>query len=208
MSEVSRQANAIVLAASLRLVALGSQASQNLVNGIESKKQFKQAHKILLLLKAYTHAADMDADESDALLYCLKNLSDAYAFPTTNPIVGQALTVQIIVAGNNIIFFNQGTLLGSASEVDFQAILATLSGSRLTVTLPDGIIIKCADWDASVNTFPTGSGTGPAGAIKNGNEYYVTIAGLVGGYPVNPGAILRAKIDDPGQTLANWRIFD
>lgn len=208
MSEVSIQANAIVLAASTRMVALCTKASQNLVNGIESKKQFKQAHKILTLLKAYTHSADMNAYEADALLYCLKNLSDANSFPTTNPIVGQSLTVQILIAGGNIIFYNQGIFLGIASQVDFEIITAALNGNRLTVTMPDGVIINIGDWDASADTFPNSGGTGPSGAIKKGNEVNIIVAGAPGGYPIEIGAIMRAKIDNPGQVLTNWRIFD
>ncbi len=72
MSEISVNANAIILASSQRMAKLCSLAGQNLLNGIESKKQFKQADKILTLLKAYTHSADMTEYESDALLYCLK----------------------------------------------------------------------------------------------------------------------------------------
>lgn len=208
MSSIRLQQNAIILAAAQRFVSYGSEAAQLLVNGKETKHITKKGVKLLTLFKAYKKNSDLDTPEVDSLLYCLRLLSGQDSFPTQNPIVGQSLNVQILVAGGNIIFYNQGVLLGGASEVDFEAILASLNGNRLTVTLPDGIVINIGDWDASANTFPISGGTGIGGAIKKGNEVDVIVAGAPGGYPVNPGAILRAKVDSPGQILANWRIFD
>lgn len=210
MSEISNQANAIVLAASTRMVALCQKASENLVNGIESRKQFTQSHKILTLLKAYQHAADMNAYESDALLYCLKQLSDASSFPTTNPIVGQIITSVIQILGGGLSFYNQGTLLGSdITQIDFrEGVLATKVGARLTVTPAIGAVILVGDWDASVNSFPITGGTAIDGSIKKGNEFNIPIGGILADVDVGAGATIRAKKDNPGQTWADWRRYD
>jgi len=205
-SQISTQANAIILAATNRMIQLGAQASNNIVNGIESKKQLKTAKQILYLLTAYVHQADMTMALSDSLLYALRQLSGQYSFPGVSPIVGQALNVQIVLAGNNIIFYNQGALLGVASQVDFEGIIAALSAGRLTVSLPAGTVDYLGDYDASSNNFPS-TGSGSAGIVKAGNMWNISVGGSPGGEGLSAGATIMAKIDNPGQTLANWKIW-
>lgn len=65
-----------------------------------------------------------------------------------------------------------------------------------------------ADYDASTNLFPDaplGSGTG--GAIRKGDTFDISVGGVLGGVDVGAGATIRAKVANPGQTLANWRIM-
>lgn len=85
---------------------------------------------------------------------------------------------------------------------DWEQISGGSSGSA-----PAGTVVLCGNYDASTNTFPTSGGTGTAGAIKKGNEFDISVAGTLGGEAVPIGATIRAKIDTPGNTLANWRIF-
>lgn len=73
-----------------------------------------------------------------------------------------------------------------------------------------GVWVDCGAWNGSTNLFPTAGGTGAAGAIKKGNTFEnttdtTTLFGPDGGI-INAGATIRALVDTPGQTLANWRI--
>ena len=138
MTEVRQQENAIVLAAAERLVSLGNEASQQLVAGKESTKNTKKGNSIITLFEAYAHKSDFTDYEIDALLYCLRSMSDQESFPTTSPIVGKELNVQTIIAGSDIKVYNQGVLLGVANEIDFEdGLVASLIGSKVTVTDSD-----------------------------------------------------------------------
>ena len=74
--------------------------------------------------------------------------------------------------------------------------------------LPDGVLINCGRWDLSTDVVPQTGGTGTAGAIKNGNRFYIEIGssgGVIGpdGGPVIAGFIAEAQIDTPGINLAD-----
>lgn len=61
--------------------------------------------------------------------------------------------------------------------------------------------------DASGNTYPAaGTGSGVAGAIQAGDEYYLSVGGTLNGDVWNVDTILKAKVDTPGQTNSNWLI--
>ena len=69
------------------------------------------------------------------------------------------------------------------------------------------------DWDNTENKFPDAGGTGESGSIRKwdrfisfntGNWEVITDAGS---QQVNPGSIFVARIDEPGQTPANWRMI-
>lgn len=70
-----------------------------------------------------------------------------------------------------------------------------------------GLLNDRGNYDASPNTFPTTRGSGGAGAILKGNIFFVSVAGTLGGTPVDVGYSFRALIDFPGQTSANWGIL-
>jgi hypothetical protein len=90
-------------------------------------------------------------------------------------------------------------------NVKFPTTLAvkTLLDSRLT-----NVVVDCGNWDASGGTYPTTGGTGTSGAIKKGNLFFVSVAGTIGGIAVNIGDSIRALVDTPGQTAANWDILE
>ena len=50
--------------------------------------------------------------------------------------------------------------------------------------------------------------TTPAGTIKTGFTYVVSVAGTFLGEAVEAGDMIIAKINDPGATLANWQIVN
>ena len=215
MTEIRTQENAIVLAAAENLVSLGSVSAQLLIEGKENEEQISKGLTLLTVFTAYAKKADLEDEEIDALLYCLKSQSEADYFPTTSPIVGQALNSIIKVVSDNLAWYNEGVYLGDGiTEVDLRGsgLVVSRSGSRLTaqvvdITLLIGNVVLVGDWDASVDLFPTTGGTGLAGAIQKGNEFDITVGGILGGVDVGSGATIRAKVDSPGQTLANWRIY-
>jgi hypothetical protein len=85
---------------------------------------------------------------------------------------------------------------------------ATLASAR---TYADGLVVGLWDdrglFDASVNAYPTANGSGPAGAILKGDIYTISVAGtLPTGKVVEVNDTVRALVDTPGNTQANWAI--
>lgn len=68
-------------------------------------------------------------------------------------------------------------------------------------------IIDCGVFDASVNLFPTTGGTGAGGSILRGNQFQVSVEGVINSIAIPEGATLQALVNNPGQTTSNWRIF-
>lgn len=60
--------------------------------------------------------------------------------------------------------------------------------------------------DASGNTYPSSGGSGSAGAILKGDIWTISVAGTLGGLAVAPGDTVRALVNTPGSTDANWAI--
>lgn len=63
-------------------------------------------------------------------------------------------------------------------------------------------------WDASGGTYPTTGGTGSGGDIEAGNWWRISVAGTLGGDPVDIGDQIFAGVDNPGQTPANWTVVN
>src|ERR1035437_8057508 len=64
-------------------------------------------------------------------------------------------------------------------------------------------------FNASVNTYPTAGGSGTAGAILKGDIWTISVvatSGVLLGYAV--GTNVRAVVDTPGQTGANWAVTE
>lgn len=75
-------------------------------------------------------------------------------------------------------------------------------------TLVVGLIDDRGNYDASGNAFPSSGGSGAAGAILKGDLWTISVAGTLGGHPVTAGDLLRALVDTPGATDANWAITE
>ncbi len=71
-----------------------------------------------------------------------------------------------------------------------------------------GLIDDRGTHDASGNTFPTTGGSGPAGAIKKGDLWSISVAGTLGGIAVKVGDWIRALVDTPGSTVGNWAFIE
>lgn len=62
--------------------------------------------------------------------------------------------------------------------------------------------------DLSTNLFPTVGGSGPAGAIEQGDFFVVTVGGTMCGVDVEVGDAIIANVDLPAQVCANWTILE
>ncbi len=69
-----------------------------------------------------------------------------------------------------------------------------------------GLYDDRGNFDASGNTFPAAGGSGAAGAIAKGDIWTVSVAGTLDETDVLPGDTVRALINAPGSTPANWAI--
>ncbi len=103
MSEVLQQENAIILAVAEKLVSLGSEISQDLIEGKESKVKEKKWIKIFTLLTAYRKRATYSDDQLESILYDLRLLSEESVFPTVSPLVGQPIDYNINNGDNEVI---------------------------------------------------------------------------------------------------------
>ncbi|HNW49163.1 MAG TPA: hypothetical protein PKK88_05510 [Bacteroidales bacterium] len=63
-------------------------------------------------------------------------------------------------------------------------------------------------YDASGNAFPTTGGSGASGAILKSDVWVISVAGTLGTKTVDPGDVLIALSDTPGQTASNWNILE
>jgi len=88
MSEISQQENAIILAVATKLVTLGSEISQNMINGKESKVKERKWIKIFTLLTAYRKRTSYTEDQLESILYDLRLLSEDSVFPTITSLIG------------------------------------------------------------------------------------------------------------------------
>jgi hypothetical protein len=70
------------------------------------------------------------------------------------------------------------------------------------------VLRDCGNWSGASGTYPNAGGTGAAGAIRKGDTFYINVAGNLGGVAVNIGDSVRAMINAPGQTAANWNILE
>jgi hypothetical protein len=69
-----------------------------------------------------------------------------------------------------------------------------------------GLYDDRGNYNASGNTFPASGGSGTSGAILKGDIWTISVAGTLGGTAVIVGQTVRALVDTPGQTAANWAI--
>ena len=63
-------------------------------------------------------------------------------------------------------------------------------------------------YDASINLFPSSGGSGISGAIMKGDIWTINVQGTLGGTVMHVGDTVRALIDSPAQTTANWALLE
>jgi hypothetical protein len=91
---------------------------------------------------------------------------------------------------------------GSSAALDQKADIAYVD------SVVAGALRDRGNYDASGNTFPASGGSGAAGAIKQGDLWYISVAGTLGSVAVGVGDTVRALVDTPGQTAGNWAVFE
>lgn len=130
------------------------------------------------------------------LLSNVDNTSDA------NKVVSNATQAALNNKENSA---NKATSFAVSNNTLYPTIAAVKS---YVDNLVAGLVKDCGNYNASVNTWPASGGTGAGGAIQKGNFWYINVAGVLGGVPVNVGDSLRALTDAPGQTNANWAVLE
>lgn len=88
------------------------------------------------------------------------------------------------------------------------AIAAEQNAKTYADSLVIGLLEDRGNFDASGNLFPVAGGSGAAGAIIKGDLWTISVAGVLGGFDVTAGDVVRALADTPGQTAANWVITE
>lgn len=91
-------------------------------------------------------------------------------------------------------------------DPDDNAALVTYVATEINEAVT-GLWDDRGNFDASVNAYPSSGGSGTAGAILKGDVWTVSVAGtLPTAQAVSPGDTVRALVDTPGNTQANWAI--
>lgn len=85
----------------------------------------------------------------------------------------------------------------------------TFASRSYAESLVVGLWDDRGNFDASGGAYPSSGGSGTAGAIMKGDIWTISVAGtLPTGVVVAPGDTVRALIDTPGNTQANWSVAE
>lgn len=101
------------------------------------------------------------------------------------------------------------TLSSTTTYANTKALVDGLAAER---TYAEGLVVGLWDdrgtFDASVNAYPSTGGSGTAGAILKGDIWTISVAGtLPTAQAVEVGDSVRALVDSPGNSQANWAIL-
>lgn len=99
----------------------------------------------------------------------------------------------------------------NAADVGADASGAAAAAQAAAQAYADGLVVGLWDdrgaFDASGGAYPSTGGSGTAGAILKGDIWTISVAGtLPTGQVVEIGDVVRALINTPGNTQANWAI--
>lgn len=140
---------------------------------------------------------DLWIDETNDKVYQALNVS-----------VGAAVWIEITGGGGGASVW--GSITGTLSDqTDLQAAIDAAEASAKTYA--DGLVVGLWDdrgsYNASGGSYPSSGGSGTAGAIKKGDVWTISVAGtLPTSQVVEVGDVVRALVDTPGNTQANWAI--
>lgn len=104
------------------------------------------------------------------------------------------------------------TEIAHTDLINLSATSVTKNGSEIaTEAYANSLVVGLWDdrgsFDASGGAYPSSGGSGTAGAILKGDIWTISVAGtLPTGQVVEIGDVVRALIDTPGNTQANWGI--
>jgi len=115
-----------------------------------------------------------------------------------------------VIAGKIIALFGDNTNK-EITEADLREVTNDLNDSKANKTYVDALVLGLWDdrgnFDASVNAYPSSGGSGTSGAILKGDIWTISVPGtLPTGLIVKVGDTVRALVNTPGNTQANWAI--
>lgn len=113
-------------------------------------------------------------------------------------------------SGSGIINFSAVTYLSNMVSTGVTAAIATslATAEAYADSLVVGLWDDRGSFSAAGGNYPSTGGSGPAGAIKKGDIWTISVAGtLPTGQIVEIGDTVRALVDTPGNTQANWGIL-
>ena len=129
-------------------------------------------------------------------------------YPTQNAVKAYADTVSAAAAAGKELLANKSvnTALGTSDTLypTQNAVKVYVDGS---VT---GLLDDRGGYTPSVTSpgsYPSTGGSGTAGAIMKGDLWFMSASGYLGTTAVAAGATVRALVNTPGQTDANWNIL-
>jgi hypothetical protein len=97
----------------------------------------------------------------------------------------------------------------NGSIADDTDLTTTLNAAKAYAdALVSGLWDDRGNYDASGNTYPASGGSGTAGAILKGDIWTVSVTGTLNGKTVEVGDTVRALVDAPAQTDANWAVAE
>lgn len=128
------------------------------------------------------------------------------------PVINRAIVEGTFTDNRSISVQDKDGTIALTSDISDHASAADPHGDRAYTdneisAATMGLVNDRGNFDASVNTWPTTGGSGAAGAILKGNLWTISgnaTSGPLLGYAV--GCLIRARVDNPGQTDANWVI--
>jgi hypothetical protein len=93
-----------------------------------------------------------------------------------------------------------------ASDIKYPSVKATKTYVDANVA---GLLDDRGNFPATSGDYPIAGGSGPAGAIRKGDLWFISVPGNLNGIAVGIGASVRALIDDAQPTTnADWDILD
>jgi hypothetical protein len=143
--------------------------------------------------------------------------------PSNNPIIVNGILSVKTINSNSLVGSGDisiATLIGYTPENVANKSTNVALGTSDTLyptqnavkTYADGLVVGLLDYrgayNASSNTYPTTGGSGTAGAVLKGDTWVISVAGILGGVPIQIGDTIIANIDTPGQTAANWNTLN
>lgn len=100
-----------------------------------------------------------------------------------------------------------GAVDGAGSAAAAESAANAYTDSEISAAVV-GLLDDRGNYDASSNLFPSTGGSGTAGAILKGDLWTISVAGTLGGVAVTIGDVVRALVDTPAQTAANWVVTE
>lgn len=102
--------------------------------------------------------------------------------------------------------------VASNKATDFSTVNNTLypsvqAAKNYADNLIVGLLNDRGNYNASGNVYPSSGGSGVAGAVRKGDVWYISVAGVLNGAAVYVGDTVRALVDSPGQTAGNWSVM-